>query len=323
MTVRSASVVLALAVAAGYFVQSDVEGAAPGRTAPLPAAVSLQPQSIMLVANAQGVPVFGLPDVVTRPVRHDLSTRSTVPVSAVYVEANVPRLGTIMAVPTADCPVDLSARRAADAMVTLSGSLPCMPDKDVLIQHGLIQFSATTGADGHLALDVPALAVDAEFTLLIDNVEHARISIPVPAVRNYHRAVLQWRGTGNLQLHAFAAGAQIGDAGHVWSASVQDTTGSRGFVQRVGTTQADFPYLAEIFTYPRGGWQDESDMSLKIGVALTPENCGRAAHVTTFQINRGDLVMRQNLALVLPGCAAAGTVVLLEDQFSPPMPALH
>lgn len=277
----------------------------------------------MLVPNAEGTPVFGFPADLVRPVRHDLNTRSTVPVAAVYVEADVPSLGTIMAPPDSNCPAELSARRAADAMVTLSVFLPCVVDRDVMIQHDLVRFSARTDDEGRLETVVPALAVEAEFAIFVDNVEQTRTSIPVPALRNYDRAVLQWRDTGNLQLHAFAAGAGIGDAGHVWSASVQDAAGSRGFVQRLGTDRADPPYLAEVFTYPRGGWQAASDMALKIGVALTAENCGRTTPVTTFQINRGDLVMRRDMSILLPDCTAAGTVVMLDDRFTPPVQVLR
>jgi hypothetical protein len=324
MTVRTATVVLALAIAAGFFVQTDfIDTARGGAATSLPATLSAQPRSMMLVVNAGGTPIFGLPEGIVQPVPHDLNARSTASVSAAYVEADVPRLGTVMATPDQNCPVELSARRAADALVALSATLPCAPDQEVVIQHDLIRFSIRTDADGHLETLVPALSVDAEFALFVRNIEQARVSIPVPALRNYDRAVLQWRDAGNLQLHAFAAGAGIGDAGHVWSASVQDAIGSRGFVQRLGTTKADPPYLAEVFTYPQGGWQAASEMSLKIGVALTSENCGRATPVTTFQINRGDLVMRRDMSLLLPGCDAAGTVVMLDDGFTPPMQALR
>lgn len=315
--------VLALAVAAGYFVQSDFTGVSSQPPAAVSAVLSGQPRSLMLVPNAQGTPVFGFPANTVRPQRHDLSTRSVVPVDAVYIEADVPSLGTIMATPDANCPAEMSARRAADAMVRLSVSVPCAGDRDVVIQHELVRFSARTDNDGRLETLVPALAVQAEFALFVDNIEQARTRIPVPALRNYDRAVLQWRDTGNLQLHAFAAGAGVGDAGHVWSASVQDEAGSRGFVQRLGTARADPPYLAEVFTFPRGGWQAGSDMSLKIGVALTADNCGRATHVRTFQINRGDLVMRRDMSLMLPGCEAAGSVVMLDDRFTPPMDVLR
>ncbi|WP_322891055.1 MULTISPECIES: hypothetical protein [unclassified Yoonia] len=323
MTFRSAAVVLALAIGAGYVVQSDLIGTSAGPTAPLPASISAQPRSLSLVLNTQGTPAFGFPDDTFRPARHDLTTMSTVPVPAVYVEAAVPRLGTIMATPDSACPVALSARRAADAMVTLTATLPCAPDTDVLIAHDLIRFSARTDSEGLLETLVPALSVEAEFVLFTANVEQARVTIPVPALRNYDRAVLQWRGAGNLQLHSFAAGAEVGDPGHVWSASVQDTIGSRGTVQRLGTGSADPSYSAEVFTYPQGGWQGATDMALKIGVVLTAENCGRAMPVTTFQINRGDLVMRRDMSLRLPGCDGAGSVVLLDDRFTPPMPALR
>ncbi len=323
MTFRSAAIVLALAIGAGYVVQSDVIGTSAASQAPLPASIAAQPRPLTMVLNSRGTPAFGFSDATFRPVRHDLATMSTVPVPAVYVETNVPRLGAIMATPDADCPVTLSARRAADAMVSLSAALPCARDTDVLITHDLIRFSARTDSEGQLELLVPALSVEAEFVLLTANVEQGRVTIPVPALRNYDRAVLQWRGVGNLQLHSFAAGANVGDPGHVWSASVQDTTGSRGTVQRLGTGTADPSYSAEVFTYPRGGWQRASDMALKIGVALTAENCGRAMPVTTFQINRGDLVMRQDLSLRLPDCDAAGSVVMLDDRFTPPMTALR
>lgn len=323
MRFRSAAIVLALAIGAGYVVQSDVFGTSTGSQAQRPAFIASQTRALTLVLNTQGKPAFGFPDSTFRPAPHDLTTMSTVPVPAVYIEASVPRLGTIMATPDAACPVALSALPAADAMVALTATMPCAAETDVLITHDLIRFSARTDSEGRLETLVPALSVAAEFVLFAKNVEQARVMVTVPSLRNYDRAVLQWRGAGNLQLHSFAAGAEIGDPGHVWSASVPDADRSRGTVQRLGTNRADPSYSAEIFTYPRGGVQGATDLSLKIGVALTDENCGHAMPVTTFQIIGGVLAMRRDMSLRLPGCDAAGSVVMLDDRFTPPVSALR
>lgn len=323
VTIRTALVTVAFVAAAGFVMQHGSSEASDAASNDVRVASSVTTTPVVMATNANGSPVFGLPDVVTKPSNHTKTSRSTVAVRAVYAELEVPNLGTIMATPIPGCEARITARPAAQAIVELTAVLPCAPDSDILVRHAFLEFSARTDADGRVQVSVPALTAIADFAILIRNMEHAQISLPVPAVQNLDRAVLQWRGRDNLQWHAFEKGAGIGDPGHVWSAAITDATGTRGSVHRLGTAQVETPYLAEIYTYPTG-YEDMGDsLSLQIGVAVTPQNCERGVDAISFHLSGGELILRQDIAATLPDCDAVGTIVMLGDQFGPVMQAMR
>lgn len=317
-SIVSAKTVVAMIVfafIAGFFVQYDDGGgapAAPDQSPMLPAPLS---GPVIKLSNADGQAVFGFPDVVTHPRDHQFASESVAPVRAAYPEITVPRLGPLLAAPISGCEAVMNVQAAARAMVDLVASLPCAPLRDVVIRHDMLQFSAITDLNGQVAVRVPALSVEANFTLLLDNVEHVSASVQMPTVRDYDRVVLQWRGRANLQLHAFEPGAAIGDLGHIWSASVPDTTGTRGTVQRLGTMRAEIPYMAEVYTQPARQSGGADQPRLQIGIALTARNCGRGLAALTYRILRGAVPEQRNLSLILPDCEAVGTVVMLDAQF--------
>lgn len=312
VSIKAAFLAVVLAASAGTFVQyrASLDTEIVEAQAEL-----LRPAVPQLAVTSGPAVIFGLPDGAIRPLDHRARTRSMVPVHDVYPELQVPRLGTVMATPVAGCGVTITLRVAADATVELDANLPCAPQKDIVIRHNILAFSARTNAQGHVAALVPALTEQATIAILVDNIEHASATIPVPTMRRYDRSVLQWRGAENLQLHAFEPGAMIGEAGHIWSASLLDPTGRRGFVQRLGNPAAAIPYMAEVFTHPAKNIHAGKAPTLQIGVALTAENCGRGLVATTQQIARGYLLAREQVSLILPGCDAAGSIVMIEDYF--------
>lgn len=199
----------------------------------------------------------------------------------------MPHLGHIMGTPVSGCEVDLTATRVANAMVNLVARSPCTPDRDILVQ-------------------------DAEFTILVDNIDYGHVCIAVPAVRRYHRAIVHWCGNNDLQLHVFEVG--IGDPGHIWSASVPDMTGQRDFVQRFGLKQVEHPHLTEIYTYPVGFVPSPV---LQLGVTVTPDNCGRAVHAWAFQISAESEPAGNQLSVLMPGCDEIGNTVIRDGNFGP------
>lgn len=276
-------------------------------------------RTLMMSTNAQGEAVFGVPDVVTTPLNHAQNVQTVVAVDVVYTEFAVPRMGAILATPIEGCAATLVAATEEAAMVSLVLSAPCAADEDFVLRHEAFQITARTDSDGQASLTVPALIQDATYVVLFDNVEHARVTLNVPEVQFFDRAVLQWDDIFNLQLHALEAGASIGDPDHVWSASVHSVgdavAGEAGFVMRYGTTDADIPYLAEVYTYPIGRDAAADATTLQVGVAVTDQNCGREVDAFIIQISGGQPVVTRKIAPVLPGCDAVGQVAMLGDKF--------
>ncbi|WP_341367699.1 hypothetical protein [Yoonia sp. BS5-3] len=316
-TLKTAAKTLAVALGVGLVMQLGVDPATSEDTAPTVDRSAVR--TLMMSTNAQGEAVFGVPDVVTTPLPHAQNVQAVVAVDIVYTEFAVPQMGTILATPIEGCAATLDATAAPAAMVSLTLSAPCTADQDLVLRHEGLQITARTDSSGTADFLVPALAVNAEFSVLFENVEHARTALEVPDMRLYDRTVLQWAGRYNLQLHALEAGASIGDPDHVWSASMHSASdaiaGTHGFVTRLGSVNVDLPYLAEIYTYPAGRGKAVADTVLQIGVAVTEQNCGREVDTIVIESRAGESVVSHGLAAALPDCSAVGEVAILPDHF--------
>lgn len=317
-TIKTAAMTLSVALGVGFVMQAGQEQTATAAT-PVEQKDLKSIRVMVLPRNSAGEAVFGVPNVVTTPLDHAANRRTVLPVDAVYTEFAVPQMGTILATPIHGCGTTLTAAAEEAAMVSLYLIAPCHADTDFMLRHEALAFTARTNDEGVASLVVPALAVEADFAALFENVEHARVSVTVPDVRIYDRAILQWDGQYNLQLHALEDGASIGDAGHVWSASVHDAddavAGEQGFVLRLGTMEADMPRLAEVYTYPAGHNRAQSQTTLQLSVAVTEENCGREVDTSTIQTSMGGPLETRQISAGLPSCDAVDQVVVLEDQF--------
>ncbi|MEL6681709.1 MAG: hypothetical protein AAFQ09_03580 [Pseudomonadota bacterium] len=318
-TIKTAAMTLSVAFGVGFVMQAGQTDSA-GATDATPDEDLKSVRVMVLPKNANGEAVFGVPDVVTTPLDHTANTQAVLAVDAVYAEFIVPELGTILATPVAGCAVSLTAAPEEAALVSLYLSAPCHAEQDFMLRQDALEFTARTDANGVASMIVPALTVDASFSALFDNVEHAQVSVDVPDVRLYDRAILQWDGGYNLQLHALENGAAIGDPGHVWSASIHGAehavAGEQGFVLRLGTNDADMPRLAEVYTYPAGHDQSASSTVLQLSVALNDDNCGREVDTKTIQTAMGGSISTRKIGAQLPSCDSVGEVVVLKEQFS-------
>lgn len=276
-------------------------------------------RSIMVSTNAQGDSIFSVPDVVTTPLAHIENVQTVAAVDAVYQEVAVPALGTLLAVPFDDCTTDFTAQPDVAAMVQLSISSPCNADAFFLVRHEGMTFSGQADDDGNAVLQIPALSANASYALSFHNIEEGRVTVAVPDVGLYDRAVLQWYGKHNLQLHALEFGAKIGDPGHIWSASTnspeQAYAGERGFMVHLGAPEADLPYQAEVYTFPSGRLNRDGSIVLQIGVTITENNCGRELDATTIQTNAGQMLVVEELKIQMPNCGAVGDFMMLRDRF--------
>lgn len=275
--------------------------------------------SVMAVNNAQGSSRFGVSDVVTTPLPHVRNIEAVAAVANTYVEPETPALGTVQAGPGGQCQAKLDAVPAVAALVDLTLTAPCNRNASFVIRHGSMLFSERTDADGNARLRVPALSVDARFTVSFANVETAAVAVNMPDVRSRHRVVLQWRGTDNLKLHALEFGAQIGEPGHIWTASTAAAEtaegAAHGFMVHLGRTDTDIPYQAEIYTHPINTDGVADEIQLDVGAVVTAENCGRALDAVAIQSVGGETGLRQ-LRIPMPSCNAQTASLLVPNMFA-------
>ncbi len=318
-TVKTVTSTLMIAVTLGFLVQY-------GETTPAVGVgedgetYNKVPRSLMLSTNAQGQAVFGVPNKVMVPVDHAANLQQVVSVDVVYTEMNVPEMGAIMAMPIPGCDTTLSAVREPAAMVALTVTAPCSEGQAFTVSHSGIQVAGNTDSDGVALVRVPALMTNAEFNVTFDNVLKATTEIFVPELRNFDRAVLQWMTRDNMRLHALENGAQIGDPGHVWSASLHSATdtqqGKNGFVVYLGDAEAEIPFQAEVYTFPEGQMNRDGGVDLLVGVTVTEDNCSREVDAMTIQTNAGQTLIKTDISVKMPSCDQVGQVAMLQDKFT-------
>lgn len=318
-TIKTIGLTVAVALAIGFVVQYGESSAQPQESEAVQT-TSAAPRTLMMATNAQGQAVFGVRDVVTTPIKHDSNVQAVMAVDLVYKELNVPYLGTVFATPIDGCATSLTTRRLPAALVLLSIDAPCFKSMYFVVQHEDMLFSAMTDRNGQAVVTIPALTTAATFAVAFDNVVQAVAETFVPELRQYDRAVLQWQSTENLRLHAFEGDAKIGDAGHVWSASIHTSedarAGRNGFVVYLGSTNASIPYQAEIYTFPAGSLNRNGAVDLRVGASVTASNCGREIDAETIQTIGGETLVRTAVAAQMPPCSTIGDVVLLPNKFT-------
>lgn len=318
-TVKSVASTLTIAIAVGFLMQyGDADGGA--GNAGTDEQLGQMRGTMMLATNPQGEPVFGVPNVVTQPANHAANVRQIVAVDAVYTEFSVPDMGTIMAIPLPGCGTSLTAQRKPAAMVDLVISSPCYQNANFVVEHEGLRFTEWTDSEGKAVIEAPALVAQAKFNVAFDNVQAQSVEVFVPEIRRFDRAVLQWQSKNNVQLHAFVDDAGIGQTGHVWSASSHTPedarNGTYGFVRYLGSTDGELPYQAEVYTFPADLMNREGNVSLRIGVSVSGQNCEREVDAATIQTNAGEKLLYDSIAIQMPSCDRIGQVDFVDDQFA-------
>lgn len=314
---KTAIAIVSVAMAAGLVMQ--IKGSAGSETSNVVPRYQASVISTMTVNNAQSDSIFGLPEAAIIPLSHAKDEEAVASISAQHMERKAPELGTLQAVPIGECQTEMTASLDVVAMVDLNVSSNCHRSSFFLIDHMGMVFSGKTDAAGNASVRVPALFGDATFAISFDNMEAARVSINVPAADQYNRAILQWRGRDNLQLHAFEFGAKIGDPGHIWTASTssaeQAMAGKHGFAMRLGTAEADDPHMAEIYTFPSDLKTRDEMISLQVGALVTQQNCGRSLRAEALQTYSGQFLDTGDLRIPMLNCDAVGRSILMPNMF--------
>lgn len=219
--------------------------------------------------------------------------------------------------PAFSCEFVLTAQTEAAAMVRLDLSAPCMPNERFTLHHNGMMFTEITDADGHSEFTVPALAETAVFIVAFANGEGAVANAQVTSLEYYDRAVLQWKGTSGMQIHALEYGSGYDGDGHVWADSARDESaaalGEGGFITRHGAADTDNALLAEVYTFPSGVAKRGGEVALSVEAEVTQANCGRDIEAQSIQKQPDGTLHSQDLVLAMPECSAVGDFLVLKN----------
>ena len=317
----------AVALGIGFVMQNgDALASRLGSDAPRPAAATVAPIAMpegvseaapMTVEDMEPVQQAGLtpkPEegpMIVAPKAEDIIAaiavpeaelapeRVEAPVQIAAVETDAPVTGAILEDPVAAeaCTVEMSGVAGEMAMVDLGLTAPCQPNAAVTIHHQGMMFTVVTDDEGNAEFSSPSLA----------------------EVANYDRAVLQWSGDTGLQLHALEFGADYGQDGHIWAASLGNKdgveTGANGFMSRMGTAEVDAGFMVEVYSFPSGKGVLNGDVALSVEAEITANNCGRDIAAQSIQIIPGAETQALDLTMTLPGCDAVGDFIVLKNMF--------
>ncbi|EEX09107.1 putative lipoprotein [Ruegeria lacuscaerulensis ITI-1157] len=278
---------VACALAIGYLMQKGPAAA--------PAAADAQQASLEPVGEA--TVLAGLEEIVL--------TSANPPEDAISIPQRPQRAKPGVAV---DCSLRAHAAATANASARLVLKAPCNPNEVVELHHSGMTFSATTDAQGQLDVTIPALSEYAIFLISFDDHRGTVATTHIPDVSDYDRVALQWSGNTELQLHALEFGASYGQAGHVWSQSLETGTGR---VDHLGDSGAR---NVEVYSIPKTGDRGGS-VALTVEAEVTPDNCGRDLNLQSLELLGDQTLRARDLQVTLPACDSGQDFLVLNNLF--------
>lgn len=311
---------LACAAGIGYVMQnSEIAEERYGKTADESEAVTgasvsdaiLDVQEIKLTsAEITGTPKLPEPDAEVTTVNAPQSQLSEPDVPE-YAQSETQGLA------VTSCEILVEARPVAAAMVNLQLNAACFPNERVTVHHNGMIFTETTSDDGRMDLTVPALSEDAVFIFALSNGDGAVAQTTVEELKDFDRAVLQWKGNAGFEIHAREFGADYGDPGHLWRGAPGEIStavaGKGGVLTQLGDTDAADPFLAEVYSFPRDVEGLSGAIALSVETEVTQANCGVEIEAQSLEVQSEGGIKTQNLTLPVPACDAVGSFLVLNN----------
>lgn len=304
-SLASVFAIVAVAVAAGHFVQSqataDAAGVADSAQTPAPQFNTIE-QVIPVAATAAD-----LPPVVQKPA---------LPVVPVAVTQTATQTATQAATETPpdllteDCPIHLDLVPQDGAMLGITLVAPCHADERLTLSHAGLMVTAQTTATGSLFTSLPALDMAGKVTVTFADKTTEDAMMPMPELQDLQRFVVQWSADDRFSLNAFREGATYGEPGHLTAqplAMLDGITEPGAAVVALGDPTVPLPLLAEVYTLPT-----EGKATLTVEAQVTAQTCGREL-LGEMLDSRGGKVSVQDLSFAMPDCDALGDFIVLNN----------
>lgn len=309
---------LAVALGAGHLVQSG----RPGGTATQAAdAAEAAPTGITpLAASARPHVIPPAPSVAAIAVRLDTAGPATsqmtappaaepepVPVSLTPDKTPPAAAQPAPATQADACRATLAVVPGANGMLDLTLLSPCRPSTRVVLRHGGLAVTGRTSTGGALFTALPAMEPLGEVSAMFPDGTIARGAAPVD-LSGVQRFAVQWMADDRFAVNAYQEGAAFGAPGHVHVGAKglpEDTT---GWLMPLGDPEVDLPMLAEVYTWP----VKPTNVAIDLEAAVTKATCDRELLGETLE-SRAGVVVRVDITLAMPDCAAIGDFLVLNN----------
>lgn len=203
--------------------------------------------------------------------------------------------------PAGDCTPSLALAVTDQAMIDLALHAPCDLGERVVIRHAGLSFTARTGADGRLALRLPALEAEALVAAYFEGSEVALAKVAVSGLDDIARFAFQMGFPVQFDLRAE-------EGGHVFAASSAGPAGA-GRIVTLGNAAVADPILAQVYTFPADSL---SAADLTVELRVTAATCSRTFAAETVTSVAG-AANRHSLSVALPLCGTAGDILVLKN----------
>lgn len=286
----SGAATLACALGIGAFMQ--VAGAGTGRGQGLPSVPLLPAEAGPAALTIENITLTSVPHGLGRGTPADHPARAPEPLAALK----------------SACAVSAAAAPAAGASVDLTVEAPCRAGEALTVHHRGMMFTAALDGSGRYQVRVPALAEDAVFVVETANGVGATARAHVTGLERVERIALQWAAGSGFEVHARENGAAYGSDGHLWHGA-ELASGAAPRLVRLGAGSQPGARISEIYTRPVA---DTSGTALTLEAEVTRENCSREIFAEALYLQEGRLLSRE-LTLAMPGCAAKGSFLVLNN----------
>ena len=239
------------------------------------------------------------------------------------VATNTPFTGEFLTDPVApmfypeDCKVTLTALPSVGAMVSLELNAPCYQNQRIEIAHAGLEFADTTAVDGSYSVLVPALGEYDPFSVNFMDGRGVEAKTLMLTIDGYDRAVINWSGPHDLNIHAYETGAEFGGADHIWANAPGDpdagAAATGGFLIRLGNPNVLAPKLAEVYSYPRERGEAHANVELIVEAEINGQTCGIDLTGTAIQISAAGVVEKSDLSLAFPTCDGENGFLVLNN----------
>ena len=221
------------------------------------------------------------------------------------------------AVPVPSCDRDLALGTSAPAMLNLTLAADCDVEGQVTVRHAGLVVTQQLSVYGALDIALPAFDASGAVEVVFPDGEVLRAAVDVPDLHRYQRVGVQWQAPDSFQLHAYEQGAGMNEAGHVWAATPREAAhavrGSGGFLQLLGDSRADWPLLAEVYTFPADRLSATAKVRIEIEAMITEEVCGREMLAETLELRGDGAVSVRELFIEMPDCDTVGGYIVLQN----------
>lgn len=197
---------------------------------------------------------------------------------------------------SAACPeatIAIAALPAGQAGLLLNSA--CRAEEEVQIRYAGFEFFRRLDKDGKLEFifDCIAGADEAAQFIFLDGSTLQR-TVSTRDLDRVTKVAVVWRGTVNLDLHAFEYAAESSQPGHVWAGAPSSLAEAQSFIQRDGrihgfmSQQADGRAKGdqlEVYTL----WRGRAHAHAHAAVASTPQNSGIITMALDYESREADV----------------------------------